>query len=87
MTNIPLSPDVKASIDSATAKPEPDTVLQITLLPDGSLRWTIPPDLIKATFCLKLLDLIITQMLDAKITNMQKKSIIKPKFSIIGGRK
>lgn len=83
--DIPINPAVKASIDSATAKPVSDTVLQVTITSGGALSWTIPNDLIKAAFCLKVLDLVVSQMLDTQISSAQK--IVKPKFSIFGGRK
>ena len=82
--DIPISPDVKASIDSATPKPVPDTVLQVVMTPDGGISWHIPNDLIRATFLLKILELVVSQMLDAHISAAQTTKLIKPKFSIFG---
>jgi hypothetical protein len=72
--------DVAKKIDE-----EKETVLEIRMLPDGSVKWHIPPDIHKACYMIEILNTVFRNVLAS--TLMVKKPIIQKPGIIIPGKK
>lgn len=68
-----------------------DIVLECRVSTSGRIAWSIPPDLVIASYMLKLLDTLIAEMISSKLVTAKPKDDIKNKImkmgGIFGGRK